>query len=94
MFKGRNQAGQPVTLLNRKERAEKYKNELRMGVKQTNDGVVRTDRDGVLVPLTARGVKYRVSYLREQKKADKKIIKKQEKAVKKSAKIAKKYQNI
>ena len=91
MFKTTSRSGNPVTLLNPAEKGEKYANELRTGVKQTNDGVTKTDEKGKPIRLTEEERRFRVGYLNARKdganawksKQAKKAAKKAERAKKK-----------
>lgn len=93
MFKTTSRSGKSVTLLNPAEKGEKYANELRTGVKQTNEGVLKTDRDGCPISLTEKDKQFRVGYLNARKdsanawksKEVKKAAKKAEREQKKAA---------
>lgn len=92
MFKTKSRSGKPITLLNPAEKGEKYANELRMGVKVTNDGVIKT-KDGCPIPLTEEDKRFRNGYLNARKdnvnawksKEAKKAAKKAERERKKAA---------
>ena len=44
--------GKKVTLLNPSEKAGKYADELRNGIRYTNDGRYKADKDGVVMGLS------------------------------------------
>ena len=63
MWKGTSKSGKPVTLLNPAEKGRKYVEELRNGFKLTNDGRMKTDKNGAVIPLTDSDIKFRSGYL-------------------------------
>jgi len=60
-FKNKN--GKTVTLLNPAEKGEKFAKELRRGVKHTNSGSIKTDKNKKGIRLTAEQRAYRSGYL-------------------------------
>lgn len=58
--------GDSVTLLNPSGKAGKYAEELKLGKRLTNDGKIKTDKDGNEIPLTEEGRRYRMGYIRAQ----------------------------
>lgn len=67
MFKFLNKKGKEVTLLNPSEKAAKYSDELRNGVRYTNDGKYKADEDGVVLGLSDAQKSYRSGYLDARK---------------------------
>ena len=63
----RNKRGKEVTLLNPSEKGRKYANELKDGIKYTNDGVVKTDKSGNYQHLSDTEAAWRSGYLQSQK---------------------------
>ena len=59
--------GKDVTLLNPSEKGRKYADELRNGVKQTNEGMLKWGDDGKPERLTDKAKAYRAGYLDAQK---------------------------
>lgn len=55
-----------VTLLNPSGKAGKYAEELKLGKRLTNDGKIKTDKDGKEIPLTEEGRRFRMGYIRAQ----------------------------
>lgn len=62
-----NKKGKKVTLLNPSEKGAKYARELKMGVRETNKGLLKTDRNGELSSLSDTQKAYRSGYLDAQK---------------------------
>lgn len=56
------QNDQVVTLLNPHGRYQKNKLELEKGIKFTNEGSIKLDKNGKAIPLTAEDRKYRQGY--------------------------------
>ena len=83
--KGKN--GQEVTLLTPSERGRKFADELGNGVKQTNNGLLKTDVLGKPVKLTEKERAYRAGYI-DARKDNAKAYKhnQKKKAAKKAAK--------
>ena len=67
MYKTRSRAGKPVTLLNPAEKASKYADELRNGIRYTNDNKYKADKNGVVLEVTKEGRAYRAGYLDARK---------------------------
>ena len=65
-FKTKNRKGFEVTLLNPSEKAAKYAGELRTGIRKTNDGKYKPDKNGD-VGLSKEGRAYRAGYLDARK---------------------------
>lgn len=59
--------GKKVTLLNPSEKAGKYADELRNGIRYTNDGRYKADKDGVVMGLSDEQRSYRAGYLDARK---------------------------
>lgn len=59
--------GKKVTLLNPAEKGEKYADELRNGIRYTNDGRYKADKDGVILGLDKKQRAYRAGYLDARK---------------------------
>ncbi len=62
-----NKRGKQVTLLNPSEKGRKCADELRAGVRITNDGDFKRDNDGYAIPLTDTQKAWRSGYLAAQK---------------------------
>lgn len=58
--------GKFITLLNPSEKAEKYASELRTGMRYTNDGAYKPDKNGE-IGLSKEGRAYRSGYLDARK---------------------------
>ena len=67
MYKTRSRTGKPVTLLNPAEKASKYADELRNGIRYTNDNRYKADKNGVVMKVTKEGRAYRAGYLDARK---------------------------
>ena len=63
MVKVKQKNGFEVTLLNPNEKGRKYADELANGVKQTNNGLLKTDSLGKPVRLSKEQKAYRAGYL-------------------------------
>lgn len=61
------QNGKQITLLNPSEKGSKCAAELRNNIHLTNDGIVKTDKNGVVLELTTEERAYRAGYLAAQK---------------------------
>ncbi|MDE7263243.1 MAG: hypothetical protein K2N64_01100 [Anaeroplasmataceae bacterium] len=61
---GRTRKGKKICLLNPSEKARKYADELGNGVKQTNDGHLKMDKNGKPIRLTSTERAHRIGYLR------------------------------
>ena len=59
--------GKDVTLLNPSEKGTKCADELRSGIRQTNDGHIKLDKFGNPIPLTDTEKAWRSGYLQAQK---------------------------
>ncbi len=66
-FSYTNKKGHKVTLLNPSEKGKKFADELRSGVKITNDRDIKRDKNGDYVGLTDEARAYRSGYLDAQK---------------------------
>lgn len=84
--------GKLITLLNPKEKGDKYARELRENKKYTNDYVLKKDDKGNPIPLTDSDRKYRCGYLNSRKddagawkSAQAKVAKKAEREAKRAA---------
>ena len=55
--------GKKVTLLNPKEKRDKYFEEIRTGARLTNDGNAKLDKEGRATMLTKEQEAYRAGYL-------------------------------
>lgn len=62
-----NRKGNKVVLLNPAEKAAKYADELRNGIRYTNDNRYKVDKDGVVLGLDKAQRAYRSSYLDARK---------------------------
>lgn len=60
---GKTRKGKNICLLNPSEKSRKYGDELKNGVKQTNDGHLKLDRNGKPIRLSATERAHRVGYL-------------------------------
>lgn len=69
MWKGKNRRGKDVTLLNPSEKGRKFACELKSGIKCTNEGVPKTNKDGSLIALNREEAAYRAGYLDARKDA-------------------------
>ena len=89
-IKGKN--GREITLLNPSERGRKFADELGNGVKQTNNGLLKTDVLGKPVKLTEKERAYRAGYLdaRQDSAEAYKHNQKKKAAVKEAKKAARK----
>lgn len=58
--------GKKVTLLNPSEKGKKFAKELKQGVKRTNSGKVKTDKNKKGIRLTKEERAYRAGYLTAQ----------------------------
>ena len=100
-----NRRGKRVTLLNPAEKGRKAAAELQMGIKITNDGVVKTDKRGDPIALTDKERAWRSGYLSarqdnakcynaQQKKAAKQAAKAQKRAAKASKRTGKNSRTV
>lgn len=62
-----NKKGKKVTLLNPSEKGKKFAFELKSGTPQTNNGLLKTDKNGKIRSLTKEQRAYRSGYLDAQK---------------------------
>ena len=67
MYKTRSRTGKPVTLLNPAEKASKYADELRNGIRYTNDKRSKVNKKGVVMTVSKEGRAYRSEYLDARK---------------------------
>ena len=59
--------GKMITLLNPSEKGEKFADELRNGIRYTNDGRYKVDKNGTVLGLTPEQRAYRAGYLAHSK---------------------------
>lgn len=85
MKKLKTKNGKTITLLNPSEKGAKYADELRNGIRYTNDGRYKADKDGVVMELTDEQRAFRSGYLTAQKDAAK-AYKARKKKIKMAAK--------
>lgn len=57
------------TLLNPNEKAGKYAQELKTGLKMTNDGIIKTNSDGTQQKLTEKEREFRKGYLSSRRES-------------------------
>ncbi len=62
-----NKKGYTITLLNPKEKGRKFADELGNGVRQTNDGHLKFNKDGTYIRLSETEKAYRAGYLDARK---------------------------
>ena len=55
--------GKMITLLNPSEKGEKFADELRNGIRYTNEGRYKVDKNGTVLGLTPEQRAYRAGYL-------------------------------
>lgn len=67
MYKITRKNGNVITLLNPAEKASKYADELRNGIRYTNDNRYKADKNGVVMKVTKEGRAYRAGYLDARK---------------------------
>ncbi len=64
-----NRDGKKVTLLNPHEKGKKYAEEIKNGIRVTNDGEIKRNENGIPMELTKEGKAYRAGYLDARKDA-------------------------
>lgn len=85
----RTRKGKQITLLNPAEKGRKAAAELKMGVKMTNDGVIKTDKYGNPQKLTDAERAWRSGYLTSRSDGAKCWKAQQKKAAKQAKRAAK-----